>query len=319
MRTLPRLAAIVACGVLSTACTPQTAPSASNQPAAPTSAATSVTKPSASPTPELDLTQPGAAQQMIRQLVEKAGTSQVLMVSIKRHEASIGVLVDKTPKTWAYRDGTIKQITSDLAAVDQASFDPFAFDLSDVGALFRAAAATSGSDSDQELQIVDQRRVEHSASDLKMAVSTNPETRTVFFNADGTFVPLLDFNTSTGIAVGLSDALGAHTLATQVSVSSAAGASVDYPATDGTTVHRVRSSRIPVIDVPKPSSDKGPTFDPRIVSPATIWRVLARTPSFGPTTVWTMTADATSGTPRLRFTIGSTRVVTDLAGVEVKE
>mgnify|MGYP001346132699 CR=1 FL=1 len=293
--------------------------------ASPSASASASPTPSASATPALDLTRPGVARTLIRDLVAASGSRQIVMVLIRQKEASVSVLTDGQPHTWAYRGGSIKEVSSDLSYVGQATFDPDAFDLSDIGALFRAAAAVSGSDSAQELQIVDSRRVEHSAIELKMSVATNPETRTVFFNADGTLVPTLDFNTATGIATGLSDAIGTHSAATAVIVGSATGAEIEYPGADGaTTVRRTRASKLPVTDVPRSGSDELPGFDPRVVSPVVIWRVLQRYAAqggFGPTTTWSMTADIrTADTlPRLRFAIGSARLTTDLQGNEVTQ
>jgi hypothetical protein len=312
------VAAAALCTAVLAGCTPATGTtSPSSPPATPTASAT--------PSAVLDLAEPGVARTMVRRLVAASGSSQVLLVDIRRHEASVSVLNDGKPHTWAYREGEIREISSDLAYVDQAIFDPDAFDLSDVGALFRAAAAVSGSEQSQELQIVDQRRVEHSARDLKMSVATNPETRTVFFNPDGTLVPTLDFNTAGGITVGLVDAVGAHTSVTGVTIGSATGAFIEYPLDAGTVVRRSRSAKIPVIDVPRSAGGDRPTaFDPRLVDAAVIWRVLQRyaaTGAFGPTSTWSVVADVrgTTTQPRLRFTVGQARVVTDLAGNEISE
>lgn len=310
------VAAASVCLALLTGCSPAPVGAGPTPPASPTASAT---------TPALDLTQPGVARTLVRQLVAASGSPQVVMVLIRQREASVSVLTDGQAHTWAYRGGAIKEVSTDLAYVGQATFDPDAFDLSDIGAVFRAAAAVSGSDASQELQIVDSRRVEHSAIELKMSVATNPETRTVFFNPDGTLVPTLDFNTASGIAVGLSDAIGTHSTATTVTVGSATGAAIEYPGTDGAVVVRMRASKLPVTDVPRSGADKLTGFDPRVVNPVVIWRVLqgyAAQGSFGPTTTWSVTADirtAASTLPRLRFAVGSARLVTDLQGNEVKE
>lgn len=316
--TFSRLLAATGAGLLLLAgCTPSSA--------TPPATSTGTTGATASPSATaLDLTEPGAARRLIGQLVQASGGDQVIFVSIKRHEATVSVLVHGQPATWAYRDAQVAQVPSDLAYVGQAHFDPDAFALDDVGALFRAASAVSGSASEQDLQIVDQHRVEHDAADVTMSVSTNPESRTVFFYRDGSLVPTLDFNTAEGISTGLSDAMGRRTSVTAVSVGSAAGAAVTYTAADETTVVRTRSSRVPATDVPRSSHDTRTAFDPNDVSPSVIWRVLQRYAddgAFGPTTVWSVTAEVrTPGTqPRLRFTVGSATLVTDLVGTEVTQ
>lgn len=275
--------------------------------------------PTASATPLLDLTLPGVGQRVIRELVAASGTTQVLIVDIRTHEASVSVLLGGTPHTWAYRDGAVKEVSSDLTYVDQVAFDPERFDLSDVGALFRTAAELAGSAEGQQLQIVDLQRVDHSPADVKMIVSTNPETRTVFFNADGTLVPTLDFHTEAGIAEGLADARGAHTSATTVAVGSTIGASIEFPGPGGTTVRRHRSDRFPVTASPRGGGSILDLFDPRRVQPSIIWKVLQRysaVGAFGPTTAWSVVVDLRGGVaePRLHFTVGTATLVTDLAG-----
>lgn len=270
-------------------------------------------------TPAVDLTQPGAAVAVLRQLVARSGSTQVIMVSLRAREASVTVLDGRQPHTWALRDGVIGEVRSDVEYIDQAAFDPDAFDLSDLGALFRAAAAVSGSAQKQELQIVDTQRVEHAPGDITMSVSTNPETRTVFFNADGTLVPTLDLNTAGGIAAALRDAIGTHRLVTALGVSAAQGAYAEFTGADGSTVRRRRLPKIAVIAEPHPASTKAAAFDPALVDPAVIWRVLTRADGFGPTAAWTLVAAVppAGGEPRLAFTVGSASFVTDLAGIRV--
>nr|NLI49834.1 hypothetical protein [Propionibacterium sp.] len=307
-----RLAALaVGLGLAAAGCT-QGVPAGS--PTTPLAPSASVT------TPAVDLTAPGVAQRVVRELVAASGSSQVLIVDIRPHEASVSVLVGDEPHTWAFRDGAIKEVPSDLAFVDQVAFDPERFNLSDVGALFRTAAELAGSAEGQRLQIVDLQRVDHSAADVKMTVSTNPETRTVFFNADGTLVPTLDFHTAAGIAAGLADARGDHTAATTVAVGSDVGAYVEFPGPDGDTiVRRQRAARFPVTASPRAGDDTLALFDPRLVDAAAIWRVLQRyaaVGSFGPTTAWSVVVDQRGGVaaPRMHFTVGGARSVTDLAG-----
>lgn len=327
--TLALVGALTGCTPASTS-TPRNPAATASASALPTQSTgspqdTATTGPASPPTASpavVDLTQPGAARDLVRQLIAASGSSQVLMVTIRKREASVSVLKDGRPHTWAYRDGAIREVSSDLAYVDQVTFDPGTFDLSDVGALFRAAAAVSGSDDSQELQIVDLRRVEHSALEMKMSVATNPETRTVFFNPDGSLVPTLDFNALSGITGGLDDAIGSHTDATSVTVSSAGGAVIEYPGDGSTTVRRMRTARVPVTDVPRSGADKLPTFNPRLVTAATVWRVLQRSAASGAftaTTTWSVVADCRGGltTPRLHFVVGTARSTTDLQGNEV--
>lgn len=279
--------------------------------------------PSPSASPAVDMTQPGAAQAMVRRLVAASGSSRVIMVEVRHYAASVSVLdASGKPVTWAYRDGRVQQVASDLAYVDQATFDPAKYDLSDVGALFRAAAAVSGSDQQQELQIVDRQIIDHSPSEILMAVSTMPETRTVFFYPDGTLLPTLDFRTEWGISRGLSDAIGSHTSAVQVGVGTETGAYIDFPGPNQTTARRQRTPKFPVTISQRNEQPSNAAFDPRLVRSEVVWRTLTNTASGSVpySDSWSVVADdrARLGTPRLYFTVGTQRFVTDLAGNRVQ-
>ena len=52
---------------------------------------------------------------MVRKLIAKAGTAQLIQVEITTEWASITVVKDNQPETWAWRDNTIKQVDSDVA------------------------------------------------------------------------------------------------------------------------------------------------------------------------------------------------------------
>lgn len=260
---------------------------------------------------------------MVADLIAASGSKDVIMVMVRQHEASVSVLVDGTAKTWAYRNGAIRSVASDLTFVEQGIINPDSFNLNDVGALFRAAAAVSGSDKAQELQIVDRQVVDHATSEVFMSVSTNPESRPVFFNADGTLVPTLDLTTESGITMGLADARGNHTSATSIVIDSAAGVWLDYPGkTSGTIMRRLRTSKLPVSLLVRNEQDKTATFDPRRVDPAVIWHVLdryKRAGTFKPDDAWSVTIvhNPTSGQVTMRFVVGAERFTTDLLGTEV--
>ncbi|MFT4294034.1 MAG: hypothetical protein QM582_01315 [Micropruina sp.] len=279
---------------------------------------TPTTSPSSSPSPvAVDLTAPEQARAMIRRLIAKAGTPRLIQVEIAKEWAAITVVKDDQPETWAWRDNTIKQVDSDVAYVQQRVFSIDEFNIDNIGGLFRAAAAISGSESGQELQIVDS-----SAGELFMSVSTLPESRTVFFYPDGGLLPTLDFNTEGGIQRGLDDvtATGANALA--IGVQSNLGAWVDLPGSATTTIRRLRTSTVPVTINERSQRSDLPTFSVSRVRASAIWRVLADARLkglFDAGTRWQVTVDdrERTGIPRMHFTIGSTSLTTDLDGQEL--
>ena len=265
-----------------------------------------------------DFTRPGVATAMVSQLVAAAGSADVVMIEVQPREVDLSVLVDDTPVTWACRDGVVGQVTSDIAYVDQASFDPSSFDFDDVGSLFRAAAAIAGSSSRQRLQIVD-----YSGGQVMMSVATDPESRTVFFNPDGSLLEDLDFATRGGVARGLREVIGQLPAVTRVSVVSNESVWVDHKDDDpGTVTRRVRTAMVPVTTITRATSGEPASFAPGMVRPDAIWSVVAQkvgsTPPKG--TSWSVVVDDRDGigTPRMRFSFGSEQVVTDLAGRPVE-
>nr|WP_300146584.1 hypothetical protein [Propionicimonas sp.] len=300
MTTHPRRRRLVGllCGLLLVGCTPVT--------------------PTASPSPTpttLDFTRPGAASAMVSRLLTKANTEYALMVEVATNSVEVSVLdADRKPVTWAYRDGEIGEVASDLQYVDQATFPVAKFNISDVGALFRAAQGQSGSAESQRLTIVD-----YSGGEVMMSVSTVPESRTVFFNPDGSLLQVLDFDTPGGVATGIRDAVGDRATVYSISVESDQGAWAEFPGGGGTTVRRTRTAKVPVTTNVTDQQIDLPLFLASRVDPETIWTVVdgirgsAEVPEG---TRWSVVIDdrESLGTPRMHFAIGSTVITTDLDG-----
>lgn len=307
------VALVVAVG---TACSPLGSPS-------PPVVGPTADEPSPSPTatPDantLDLTEPGAAEDLVGRLMEAAGAERVLMVTVTATDASIVVVRQGSPEAWAWRDGRIRQVPSDVTYVAQQMFSPAEFSFHDLGALFRLAEAVSGSGQDQSLQIVD-----YSAGLVSMSVSTNPESRAVFFEPDGALLPTLDFTSEWGLAEGYADVVGPRREASAMGFGSATGVYLDSrPDAGGTFQRRQRMARTPVIVTPRTASDTSRSFDPARVQPAVVWSVLQRQRAAGTFTLdraWTCVVDDRDGTgaPLMRFTVGEESFVTTLAGVRV--
>ena len=252
---------------------------------------------------------------MVKQLMAKADSTAALMVEITESTVQVSVLDDAhQPTTWAYRGGEIAQVPSDLAYVDQSTFSVSRFNINDVGALFRAAAGMAGSEQDQSLTIVD-----YSGGEVVMSVSTVPESRTVFFNPDGSLLPVLDFDTPGGIAQGLKEAIGTRSTVASITVESDQGAWVDFPADTETTTRRTRTQKVPVTTNVRAEKLELPMFNAASVDAAAIWRVvdgLRGTSEIPEQSKWSVVIDDRDalGVPRMHFTIGPKVVVTDLAG-----
>lgn len=281
---------------------------------------TPATTRTATPTPiPLDFTGQGVATEMVRKLLVDAGSQKALEVKITADTVQVSTLKGDQVSTWAYRDGTAAKVTSDLAYVDQATFSVSEFDFSDVGALFRAAAGQSGSESNQTLTIVD-----YSGGEVMMSVSTEPESRTVFFTADGALVEILDFNTPGGISRGVADAVGSHPMVNSITIVSDQNVSVDYPGTNDTTIRRIRAEKVPVTTRVLSSAAKLPLFGSATADPATIWAVVNEirgSDGIAKESKWSVTIDNRDklAQPRMYFAFGFKVVVTDLAGNTISQ
>lgn len=276
--------------------------------------------PTASSTPaQPDFTRPGAAQDMVRRLIAASGSEDLIMVQIETDQVSVSVLIDSEPVTWAYRDGEIQEVASDMAYVDQAVFTIDDFNISDVGALFRAAEAASGSAENQDLQIVD-----YSGGQVMMAVSTVPESRTVFFHPDGRLLETLDFTTHRGVVRGLEEAVGEVALVHSAGIDSRQGAWIDLPGADQTTIRRLRTAKVPVTTNARAETLDLPLFATGVIDAEAIWSVVEGT--VGTADVpdgsdWSVIIDDRDdlGIPRMHFRLGRTVLVTELDGTQVVE
>lgn len=265
----------------------------------------------------MDFTQPDAGLKVIRQIIDAAGTSKTLMVKVSKTEATVTVVAGTEVQAWGYRNGDITQVDTDVQYVDQSFFDINDFNLTDIGALFRTASSVSGSASQQTLQVVD-----YSGGDVLMSVSTNPESRTVFFRPDGSLVSTIDFHTSTGIAEGLKDAIGPKRQVYRVGIDSGLGAYIDMVGQDDTTVRRLRPAKFPASTSANNNAPNLPEFDPNTVSSDAIWSVLKslqKQGDFDYKTKWSLIVEdrEKTGTPLMYFDVGGESFKTNLKGERV--
>ena len=316
--TIPRSAAALAVAAtvaaVSAGCSAP-AGSASPTPGAGPTTTTAAASASATPARTLDLTQPGAAKELVAELMGAADALQAIMVTVTPTDAAVTVLRDGAAQTWAWRDGSVQQVPSDITYVDQRMFDPDDYDFSDVGALFRAAESVSGSRRGQSLQIVD-----YSGGQVSMSVSTVPESRAVFFHPDGTLLPTLDFSSAWGLGQGYADVVGGRRVASAIGFGSAIGVHLDgLQGADGEVQRRQRTARTPVIVTPRVETTPLRPFDAALVDPVVVWDVLARLKDEGSFTLdqtWSCIVDDrdATGHPLMHFTVGDRTFTTDLAG-----
>lgn len=285
---------------------------------APTSTPTTASSPTSTPA-DPDFTEPGTAASMVNSLLTDAGSRQALMVEITEDSVQVSVLsADGKPVTWAHRDGKSAEVPSDLAYVDQATFDVSKFNTSDIGGLFRAAASMSGSEEHQSLTIVD-----YSGGEVVMSVSTLPESRTVFFNANGALLDVLNFDAPGGIASGIKEAVGLQLSVYSVTVQSEQGAWADYPGDEeGTTVRRTRTAKVPVTTNIRNETPDLPVFVSARIRSDAVWKVVdaVRGTSDVPEDAkWSVVIEdrEKTGVPRMYFTIGSKSVTIDLNGAVI--
>ena len=285
---------------------------------APTSTPTTASSSTSTPA-DPDFTEPGAAASMVSSLLTDAGSRQALMVEIAEDSVQVSVLsADGKPVTWAHRDGKSAEVPSDLAYVDQATFDVSKFNISDIGGLFRAAASMSGSEEHQSLTIVD-----YSGGEVVMSVSTLPESRTVFFTHDGALLEVLNFDAPGGIANGIKEAIGLQLTVCSVTVQSDQGAWVDYPGDEeGTTVRRTRTAKVPATTNIRNETSSLPVFVAAKIRPDAVWKVVdaVRGTSDVPEDAkWSVVIEdrEKTGLPRMYFTIGSKSLQTDLNGTVI--
>ncbi len=269
------------------------------------------------PTASIDFTQPGVAKAMVDELMAKADSHKALMVEINQSLVQVTVPGDPQPASWAYREGQVAKVASDMQDVGQARFSVSEFNISDVGALFRAAAGQSGSSQNQSLTIVGTESTV--TGDVQMSVATVPESRTVFFTASGALTEILDFNTPGGLKRGIADAIGGRGLIYSLTVISDQSAWSEFPGTNSTTLRRSRSAKIPAITTVRSAAANPPLFSSSTVDAAAIWRVVQRVRSSGDASAgsaWSVTVDARDQAlrPQLHFTFGFTQVVADLSG-----
>jgi hypothetical protein len=235
----------------------------------------------------VSLSTPGTARAAINELLAKAGPGPVavIRVTINDTRATLTWVDAKTDKTVTYEwlNGDVREFDSDVVNIGQATFDVNDFALDDVGALFAQAAAVSGSELEQELQIN-----EYNESRVLMTVTTVPESTTVFFHPDGRMIAHLDFTTAVGIREGLRDLVTDSRMALAIGVNTS-GLWMDVRIDAETIERRIRPEALPSYTTRRAQSSSLIPYSAEMIQPqviADIWASLlvSGVPSVGPTT-----------------------------------
>ncbi|WP_203568447.1 hypothetical protein [Aestuariimicrobium ganziense] len=274
---------------------------------------------SAVPTPVPKLTDAGVARRVVNELRARAGDHPVIKVGLTADEAELSVLVDGKAITYAWREGTITEVGSDVAYVGQTSFDPDLYAFDDLQQLFGIAGALSGSLSNQQLQIVD-----HDQGDVMMTVTTRPESRPVFFRPDGSPIHELDYVSEESIREGLADAVGDRLQVAAIGFSTGQGLWVDspHPTEAGVMVRRTRPAKLPAYTSQRKEDAPEKLFSPVDIDPAVLSKLVTQLPArLGkqpPVKVdWTIDFRHGRPEPTITLDVGGQTVVTDLEGLDI--
>ena len=289
-------------------------------PSAPLPTSTPPTTPTpVSPSPSVwpELTAPGEARKVVRQL-QQVARLPVIKVDITATTATLSALDGRQARAWRWTEGQIAETDSDIEYIEQSSFDPDAFAIDDVGALFAKAAEVSGSSIAQELQIVEQ-----TPGSVMMVVTTRPESVPVFFRPDASTVNRLDFLTDWGLREAMQDAIALRTQLTSMALTkeSLYAESAD-PKDPRATLRVTRQRMVPAFRTSRNEAATSDAFSPSDVDIAVLLEAMRTLPMKwgGPEdSVVTWVIDRRDGRPlpTIRFTLNGRTMVSDMLGRDI--
>lgn len=271
------------------------------------------------PTVWPELTVPGEARKAVQQL-QQASNLPVIKIDITATTATLSALDGRRAKAWRWTQGQIAETDSDIEYIEQSSFDPDAFNIDDVGALFTKAAEISGSTAAQELQIVEQ-----TPGSVMMVVTTRPESVPVFFRPDASTVNRLDFLTDWGLREAMQDAIASRTQLTSMALTreSLYAESVD-PKDPQATLRVTRQRMVPAFRTSRNEAATSDAFSPSDVDIAVLLEEMRTLPmKWGAPqdAVVTWVIDRRDGRPlpTIRFTLDGRTMVTDMMGRDITD
>lgn len=267
-RTLLGLSGLAALAGLTGCSTPETP--VGPQPSLKPSSTTPAPTPSDAVDARFDLFRPGRVTQVIDDLCAAVSDHPIVRVTITRTTASVTYTTKKDePHTLKWDKGRITPNDEGTDVVSATPFDPHDFNLDDIAALFTQAAEISGSAFQQTLQITN-----FNGDQLAMTITTYPESITVFFNADGTLVPIIDLTTPEGISIGLADVTTGRSVVRAVGVTSGSQVWADVATDSGVLERRIRPSHVPMYRASRREQNVDIPFEPAKIDPEVIARLV---------------------------------------------
>jgi len=274
--------------------------------------------PSVTPSlPAVSLSEPGVAATVVSELVAKAGTNLAIRLVITDTTASMTFVQDEKALTIGWLDGVVEPQDSDITYVGQAIFSVDSFTLNDVGQMFAEAAALTGSDAKQELQIN-----EYNTGRVLMTVTTSPESQTIFFRQDATIINWLSFDTTAGVSEALRDvATGSDVIAIGLNDQ---GLYADARVDSSTIERIVRPAKLPAYAALRSASSDLAAFNPNVLDATMLASLLAeKAPELSgnadATATWVIDTRDDLGAPTIRLTVGLTTRVYDLTGTDITD
>ena len=274
--------------------------------------------PSVTPSgPQISLSQPGVAATIVGELVAKAGTNLAIRLVITDTTASMTFVQDDKAVTLGWQDGVVEPVDSDITYVGQAVFAVDSFTLTNVGQMFAEAAALTGSNAKQELQIN-----EYNTGRVLMTVTTSPESQTIFFRQDATIINWLSFEAPAGVSEALRDvATGTDVIAVGLNDQ---GLYADARVDSSTIERIVRPAKLPAYSALRSASSDLTAFNPNILDATMLASLLAdKAPELSgnadATATWVIDTRDNLGAPTIRLTVGLTTRVYDLAGADITD
>jgi len=257
---------VIAMVVLLAGCTSTSAPAPSPSPSVAVSVS-ATPEASVTPTPTVafpvpmnvtqDLTT-GGAKQIVRRMMEITNNRPALKLDVSTSEVTLTVLdATQKPFTLRWRANQITPTDSDIQYLGQTTFRPTDYPLGNINDLFDTATRMGATGTEKIMQIVEQR-----SGEVYLTVTTVPETKTVFFEKDGTAVRNLGYTSVADLTDGLAAVIAGSRAATQIGFGPNTGYWIDLPANNGITERRIRSAALPVYTTRIKEASSLTPFDP---------------------------------------------------------